>query len=224
MVQNIIKIWHLITVVDPLRHPNRTYHVAASSLPSVCNPPKSFVAPLTDPLQIPAALNRDQPIFHWDSMADTLPKPELAANSRAKSKYRSEPSEINASAVPPKKRKIVDENGNVRKNFRTTFRIINTAEFHVQRDVQSLREQVKALKQQKRRLEERLAQKSEKLEKYEQVAADKKRNQSMVEELFKRRANKEVMAMFLLNQVITFYRCICSYDKNVCSYLTRQKI
>lgn len=78
--------------------------VAASPLSSVCNPPKSFVAPLTDPLRIPAALNRDQPIFHWDSMADTLPKPELAANSRAKSQYWSEPSEINASAVPPKKK------------------------------------------------------------------------------------------------------------------------
>jgi hypothetical protein len=37
-------------------------------------------------------------------MADTLQKPELAANSRAKSQYWSEPSEINASAVPPKKK------------------------------------------------------------------------------------------------------------------------
>jgi sentrin-specific protease 1 len=118
-------------------------YVADSPLPSVYNPPKSFVAPLTDPLRIPAVPKRDQSIFHWESMADTLPKPNLAANSRAKSQYRSETSEIHASVVPPKKRKIVYQNENVKKNFRTTFRIINTAECHVQ----TLREQVKALKQ-----------------------------------------------------------------------------
>jgi hypothetical protein len=67
-------------------------------------------------------------------------------------------------------------------------------------------------------------QKTEKLKKYEQEAADKKRNQSMVEELLKRRANKEVLAMFMLNQIITFHHCNCSNDKNVCLYLTRPKI
>lgn len=89
-------------------------------------------------------------------MADPLPKPNLAANSRAKSQYRTETSEHHASSVPPEKRKIVYENENVKKNFRATFRIIITAESHVQ----SLREQVKALKQQTRRLKERLEQKS----------------------------------------------------------------
>jgi hypothetical protein len=34
-------------------------------------------------------------------MADTLPRPNLAAKSRAKWQYRSETSEILASAVPP---------------------------------------------------------------------------------------------------------------------------
>jgi hypothetical protein len=60
------------------------YYVAASFLPSVYNPPKSFVAPLTEQLRILAVPKRDQSIFRWDSMADTLPRPNLAAKSRAK--------------------------------------------------------------------------------------------------------------------------------------------
>ncbi|KAK4024551.1 hypothetical protein OUZ56_009973 [Daphnia magna] len=116
-------------------------YVAASPIPAVYNPPMSFVAPLVVPSRIPAAPEHDPPIFRLDSMAAPLQNPAVAANSRGKSQYRIETStaEYHASSVPPKKRKIVYENEHVKKNFRTTFRIINTAESHVH----SLREQVK---------------------------------------------------------------------------------
>ncbi|KAK4030658.1 hypothetical protein OUZ56_023931 [Daphnia magna] len=143
-------ICRLINVVGPIRHPRWT-----------C------------PSRIPAAPEYDPPIFRLDSMAAPLQNPAVAVNSRGKSQYRIETStaEYHASSVPPKKRKIGYENEHVKKNFRTTLRIINTAESHVL----SLREQVK-------------------------IAADKEKNQSMVEELSKRRDNKEIMEMFLLNQ------------------------
>ncbi|KZS08308.1 Uncharacterized protein APZ42_027789 [Daphnia magna] len=130
-------------------------YVAASPIPAIYNQPMSFAAPS----RIPESPEHDPPIFRLDSMAAPLQNPAVAANSRGKSQYRIETStaEYHASSVPPKKRKIVYENGYVKKNFRTTFRIFNTAELHVL----SLREHVKALHQQTRRLEERLVKKTQ---------------------------------------------------------------
>jgi uncharacterized protein (DUF2344 family) len=98
--------------------------------------------------------------------------------------------------------KIVYVKKNVKKNYRTTFRILNTAEYHVE----SLREQVKALKQQTRRIKERLVQKTKKkLKKYEQEAVDEKNKQTIngggiIQTTCKRH----------------FHHCNCSCDKNVC--------
>lgn len=117
-----------------------------------------------------------------------------------------------------KKRKICD-NEQI-KDFRTSFRIINTAESHVK----SLRAQVRELHQQKRRLHKRLLEKNEKLKQYEHIASDRKKEKSMVEKLSKRRANKEIMAVLLLNQVYYLLELNCFCFENFYSYLIRLKI
>ncbi|EFX64788.1 hypothetical protein DAPPUDRAFT_117858 [Daphnia pulex] len=158
---------------------------------------KPCVAPLVVTSRIPAVPEYDPHIFDSNSTAGPLQNPSVAGNSRGKSEYRtaSATDECHASSVSPKKRKICD-NEQI-KDFRTSFRIINTAESHVK----SLRAQVRELHQQKRRLHKRLLEKNEKLKQYEHIASDRKKEKSMVEELSKRRANKEIMAVLLLNQV-----------------------
>ena len=163
---------------------------------------KPCVAPLAVTSRISAVPEYDPHIFDLNSTAGPLPNPSVAGNSRGKSENRtaSATDECHAPSVPPKKRKICD-NEHI-KDFRTSFRIINTAESHVK----SLRTQVRELHQQKRRLHKRLLEKNEKLKQYEHIASDRKKEKSMLEELSKRRANKEIMAVLLLNQVYYLFR------------------
>jgi hypothetical protein len=163
---------------------------------------KPCVAPLAVTSRISAVPEYDPHIFDLNSTAGPLPNPSVAGNSRGNSEYRtaSATDECHAPSVPPKKRKICD-NEHI-KDFRTSFRIINTAESHVK----SLRTQVRELHQQKRRLHKRLLEKNEKLKQYEHIASDRKKEKSMLEELSKRRANKEIMAVLLLNQVYYLFR------------------
>jgi sentrin-specific protease 1 len=97
------------------------------------------------------------------------------------------------SYVPPKKRKIANDRGQLKNEYRLT----NTRE----RYVESLREKIRFLQQQTRRLQVKLFETNEKLDQYENDMADQKRKTIMVEKLQDRRANKEMMAILLLNQV-----------------------
>lgn len=77
------------------------------------------------------------------------------------------------------------------------YRLTNTREHYVG----SLREKVRFLQQQTRRLPVKLFETNEKLDQYENDMADQKRKTLMVQKLQDRRANKEMMAILLLNQV-----------------------
>jgi len=97
------------------------------------------------------------------------------------------------SYVPPKKRKIANDRGQLKYEYRLT----NTRENYVK----SLQEKVRFLQQQTRRLQVKLFETNEKLDQYENDMADQKRKTLMVQKLQDRRANKEMMAILLLNQV-----------------------
>lgn len=81
--------------------------------------------------------------------------------------------------------------------MKNEYRLTNTRE----RYVESLWEKIRFLQQQTRRLQVKLFETNEKLDQYENDMAAQKRKTIMVEKLQDRRANKEMMAILLLNQV-----------------------